>query len=514
MSLFKSAAVVGFFTFISRIFGYIRDIFIAAFMGTGPVADAFVVAFRLPNFFRQLSAEGAFSASFVPLFSAKLKTDGKKNALEFARNVFSYMLIILLILTLVVEICMPLIMYILAPGFVDDENKFNLAVTFARIAFPYLIFISCVSLIAGMLNSVGKFAAAAATPIILNISIITSLILLHDKMPTAGHALFWGIAAAGMLQLAWLLINGHIAGLKLKIKKPSVSKDVKTLVRRMVPAMIGGGIVQFNIVVNTLLATYIAGAASALYYADRFVQFPLAIIGTAMGVALLPTLSKQHKEKLTEKAIHTQNRALEVVLFFTIPAAIALLFISLPIIMVLFERGNFNYASSVASAKALSAYAIGLPAFVMIKIFTPGFFSVGDTKTPVVIAFFCFIANVILGIILMQFLGHVGLALATTISSWVNVILLKKQLNSRKLFYLDQECAQRIKKIVIIAFIMGAIIWWAHIAMLETLLISGLTIRAILLVMLVMIGGGVYFLLSQWCNVFKLKELKSLLKQQ
>jgi putative peptidoglycan lipid II flippase len=303
MSLFKSAFTVGSFTLCSRILGYIRDILIAATLGATYTADAFFVAFRLPNFFRTLSAEGAFNAAFVPLFAGKLELEGKKNAFTFASHVLSFMAAILLVLTIVMQIFMPAVMYILAPGFIDQPEKFDLAVHFGRIVFPYLLFISLMSLLSGILNSLGKFAAAAAAPIWLNLCSIFALTVLAKYTTNPAVVLSWAVVTSGLIQLVWVVVIAYKNGIFLHISIPKMDNDVKTLLKRMVPGIIGGGVTQINLWINTVIATTVAGAVSYLYYADRLVQFPLAIIGTAMGTALLPTLSKQIRGKKLEQAI-------------------------------------------------------------------------------------------------------------------------------------------------------------------------------------------------------------------
>jgi len=454
MSIIRSAFTVGSFTLISRILGYVRDILIAASLGAGFLSDAFFVAFRLPNFFRTLSAEGAFNAAFVPLFSGKLEGNNNK-AIEFARHVMAFMFVALLIITILMQIFMPYVMAALAPGFLDDAEKFDITVHFGRIVFPYLIFISMVALLSGILNSIGKFAAAACAPIWLNVCMIGSITLLAKFTQTPAHALAWGVVIAGVVQLLWMIAAAIRNNILPKPCLPRLDDDVKTLLKRMIPGIIGGGVTQINLWVNTIIATTMASAVSFLYYADRLVQFPLAIIGTAMGTVLLPALSKHLKNGDTKEAINKQNQALEVVMILTIPSAIAFMVISQPLIGIMFERGAFNNADTIATANALVAYAFGLPAFVIIKILAPVFFASGDTKTPVKIAVICLIANVAISLSLIGFIGHIGLAVATSSAAWLNSILLCIILIRRGLYEIDKEMVKRLIKILISAFIMG-----------------------------------------------------------
>ena len=463
MSLFKSAFTVGSFTLFSRILGYVRDILIASSLGASVIADAFFVAFRLPNFFRQLSAEGAFNAAFVPLFSQKLEEKGKDKARNFAEQAMSFMFFALLALTILMEIFMPAVMHVLAPGFVDNPEKFGLSVEFARILFPYLIFISLVSLFSGILNSIGKFAVPASAPIILNLCMITGLLFFTQYFSTSAHTLSWAVAIAGLLQFLWLFIIAHKNGFKITLRRPKINDNIKTLLKRMVPGIIGGGVTQINLWVNTVIATTMASAVSYLYYADRLVQFPLAIIGTAMGTALLPNLSRQIKKQDIDGAINTQNKAVEITMLFTIPAATALFVIADNLIGVMFQRGAFTSIETLATAKALQAYSVGLPAFVLIKIFAPVFFANSDTKTPVKIAAICLVANVTISLSLIGHIGYIGLAVATSSAAWLNSILLLILLKKRELYVQKVGILVKIVKILICASFMGGVLYFAEI---------------------------------------------------
>ncbi len=511
MSLFKSAFTVGGFTLLSRILGYIRDILIAATLGAGLVADAFFVAFRLPNFFRTLSAEGAFNAAFVPLFSGKLSSDGKEKALKFAENVFAFMLIFLLGLTAIMQIFMPAIMHVLAPGFTDNPTQFELAVFFARVTFPYLIFISLVSLFSGMLNSIGKFAAAAAAPIFLNICMILALAVFANYTKTPAHALSYAVTIAGMVQLIWLVIAAKKHGLTIKLKRPEANPQVKMLLKRMIPGIIGGGVTQINLWVNTVIATTMASAVSYLYYADRMVQFPLAIIGTAMGTALLPALSKQIKGRKFKEASLSQNKALEIVLLLTIPSAIAFMVIAENLIMVMFERGQFGASETTATANALIAYAFGLPAFVMIKIFAPVFFASGDTKTPVKIALVCLIINVAISLTLIQYIGHIGLAVSTSVTAWVNTSLLAIVLTKRGLYHIDKNLNKRLFKILLSAIFMGVILYYVQNFM-ASYFAAGFLIKISALFALIVVGMVSFFATAHACKACCLGDLRGMVR--
>ena len=410
---------------ISRVLGFVRDILIAAILGAGPVADAFFVAFKLPNFFRRLFAEGAFNAAFVPLFARHMSEGGKDAARRFAEEVLSVFVVALLLFVTALQVAMPWLMYGFAPGFADDPLRFDLAVALAQITFPYLLFISLVSQLGGVLNALGRFVAAAATPIILNLCLIGALLGLSGFVETPGHALAWGVAAAGAAQFIWLMIACHRAEFGLRLLRPRLTPRVKRLLILVLPGAIGAGVVQINLLIDVVIASLLPrGSVSFLYYADRVNQLPLGVIGVAVGTALLPLLSRQLRAGEHDNAMGSMNRAMEFALLLTVPAAAALMIIPDGIVAVLFERGAFGAVETAATASALAAYALGLPAYVLIKVLGPGFFAREDTVTPVKIAALCVVINLGLNLLLMAPLLHVGIALATAISAWINAGLL------------------------------------------------------------------------------------------
>lgn len=510
MSLFRSAFTVGFYTLCSRIIGYVRDVMIASSLGAGLLSDAFFVAYRLPNFFRTLAAEGAFNAAFVPLFSSKLADKGQKEALSFASHILSFMGVALFIFTIIMEISMPAVMHVLAPGFVDDKEKFGLTVEFGHIVFPYLLCISLMSLFSGILNSLGKYAAAAFAPVWLNVTMIIALLIAGDKAPA--HALSWGVAVAGVVQLVWMVAIAWRHGIVVRLTAPRLDNDVKTLLRRMLPGVVGSGVTQISLWINTVIATNIASAVSYLYYADRLVQLPLALIGTALGTVLLPTLSRQVREQKQEEAITTQNKALEIALLFTIPASIAFIVISTPIISLMFERGEFGTKETAATAAALVAYGFGLPAFVLVKIFAPAFFASGDTKTPVKIACSCLVFNVVTSLALIGPLEHVGLAIATTASSWLNSALLCFILIKRGLYHSSADLNRRLWLFIFSAIAMGLVVWLMG---LVTTPWAGLNLprQVVAVGSMISIGIAVYFAMLHYTGAAKLSYLLSLVKR-
>jgi putative peptidoglycan lipid II flippase len=509
MSLIKASMTVGWYTLLSRLVGFARDMIIASKLGAGPMADAFFVAFKLPNLFRRLFAEGAFNSAFVPLFAGKLATEGKDSARAFAEQVLMALLTILVILTAIMHFTMPWIMVVMAPGFMDKPETFNLAISLARITFPYLLFISLVSLLSGVLQSLGRFAVAAAAPILLNLAMIGTLLYLTSYTQTPAHALSIGVFIGGVLQLLWLAAATARAGFWLYARKPTWCKDTRLFLKRMVPGIIGGGVTQINIWIDTLIATLVTGAVSYLYYADRITQLPLAIIGTAVGTALLPSLSRTFKEGNTEKAVMIQNRAIEFTLFLTLPAAVAAAVINQPIMSVLFERGEFSHEDVIQSARALAGYALGLPAFVLVKVLTPGFFANGDTKTPVKIGMICLVTNTTVALLLLPYLAHVGIALATATSSWVNVTLLTRGLTKRGYFRLDERSYQRLPRIILCSVFMGVVLYGI------TLLLAVLTLHKIIGLAILVLGGMLaYFGGAFAIKAVTLQDLREILSRK
>ncbi len=459
MNFLRSTATIGGFTLISRILGFARDILIAAYLGAGPVADAFFVAFKFPNLFRRLFAEGAFAAAFVPLFAGTLEGEGREAARAFAAQALAVLFWALLAFVLVIEMAMPLVMVGFAPGFVADPAKFELAVLLTRITLPYLLFISLVSLMAGVLNSLGRFWAAAATPILLNLCLIGALLGLAPVLETPAHALAWGVAGAGLAQFAWLFAHTLRAGMGLGLGRPRLMPKVRLLVRRIVPVAVGAGIYQINLLIDTIIASLLpSGSISYLFYADRVNQLPLGVVGVAVGTALLPMLSRQVQGGDKAAAADSQNRALEFSFLLTLPAAAALMVIAEPVIGVLFERGQFAGPQVRATAAALAVYATGLPAYVLVKTLTPGFFAREDTATPVKVAAVCMVVNLCLNLLLMGPLLHVGIALATSLSAWLNAGLLAWILSRRGFLGLDRRLRNRLPRMVVASAGMAALL--------------------------------------------------------
>lgn len=425
MKLFKAMATVAGLTGVSRIAGFVRDVMTATILGAGPVADAFFVALKLPNFFRKVTAEGAFSVSFVPKYAEVLEKDGAEAATLFSSRAFSIMLLMLSSLVLLFIAFMPAIIYVIAPGFQDDPERYPLAVSMAQITFPYVLFMSLTALIGGVMNAHDRFAPFAIAPVLFNISLIVALYF-SNYFENAGFALSWGVLISGILQLAFLKYSMARTGLSIKIVKPELSENVKDVFRRMGPGLIGAGVMQINILADLVIASFLQhGAISYLYYADRLNQLPLGIIGIAVGTALLPMLTKEMTAGNKAEAKNLFNRALEVCLLLGLPAAAGLFVIPHMLVTVLFEHGAFTHDDTYFTGYVLMGYAVGLPAYIGVKVLSTVFWAQGDTKTPVKISIITTLSNIVLSLILIQFLGVMGLTLATGLVGWLQYGLLK-----------------------------------------------------------------------------------------
>jgi putative peptidoglycan lipid II flippase len=518
MSLLKSAATVGGLTMVSRVLGFIRDQLIAFTIGTSPIAEAFFVAQRIPNLFRTLFAEGAFNSAFVPIFAKRFEGEGPERAHELAIEVFSAMLAWLLVFTAAAMMAMPFIMFIIAPGFKSDPQTFNLAIDLTRICFPYLLMMSLTALQSGVLNSLHRFTAAAAAPILLNLVMIASngvaWFFATGNTPTTGYIFAWGIFAAGIAQYALLAIACRRAGMPLFPRLPKITPDVKRVISKSIPGIISGGIMQINLLIATMIATTIDRAVSYLYYADRLYQLPLGVIGVAIGVVLLPDLARKLRTGDNPGALNSQNRALELSLFLTLPAAIALIAIPAPILHTLFEHGEFTRSDTLAVAPAVAAFATALPAFSMTKVFQPGFFAREDTRTPMIFAIISVVVNIAASLILSRFIGHVGIAIATSIAAWINAILLGLTLSRRGDYQPDARLIQRLPRIILASLIMGAALlagYWYSTGFYDV----GTSVWHKLFALLALVIGGiaVYFLAAQFTGAMTLREMRSALSR-
>ncbi len=505
MNLIKSTGTFSFFTIISRILGYLRDILIAIFLGTGVLADTFFVAFRIPNTFRRLFSEGSFNAAFVPSYTSEI-VNGKDQSDKFATSIFNLLIIGLFFLTIVIEILMPVFVYLIAPGFDGDDQKMELAISLTRITFPFLFFISLASFFSAILNSHNRFAIASAAPIILNVFLIGVLIfgkILNDRLV---FYLSYAVTIAGFVQFFFLYIfvkNFYSPKLIFKI---DINEKVKTFFKKLLPSIFSSGVTQINILVGTIIASFQTSAVSYLYYADRIYQINLAIAGIAIGTVILPQLSKHIQEKQKEKIMLIQNKALELSLFLSIPATIALLIASEQIISALFGYGSFDETAVKNSAKALLFFGFGLPAFSLIKIFSTFFFARHNTKSPFYISLVSVLVNIFISIFFFQKIGFIIIPIATTISSWFNCILLFIFLKKENLFHFNRIFFVRFVRIVTSAVIMGIIFNYLMVFF-ENNLSYEQNFKSFYIILSVLLGLSSYLLISILIKAFKISDI-------
>ena len=506
MNLIKSTGTFGFYTIISRILGYLRDVLIAIFLGTSYLADVFFVAFRIPNTFRRLFAEGTFNAAFVPSYTSELVKDKSKSK-KFANEVFNLLFIGLLFFVLFVEIFMPTFVGMIAPGFIGDEKKINLAIDLTRITFPFLIFVSLSSFFAAILNSHNKFAAASAAPIILNITLIIILFFgkyLNDDLI---YYMSYGVSIAGFLQLVFLykfVKRFYKISFNLKLK---IRKNVKFFFKKLLPSIFSSGVTQINILIGTIIASFQASAVSYLYYADRIYQINLAIAGIAIGVVVLPQLSKHIFSKDKMKILRIQNKALELSMFLSLPASVALIIGSEEIISALFGYGSFDEEAVNNSAKALFFFSLGLPAFGFIKVFSIFFFANHDTKTPFYISFVSVILNIFISVYYFKSIGFIIIPIATTISSWFNAILLFIYLRNRNLFEFNETFFIKFLKILFTSVMMG-IFFHYLIFIFKDKLLYDYYLKSLYLIISVLLGLFFYLIVSFMIKAFNYKDLQ------
>lgn len=532
MSLLKSIATVGGCTAISRVVGFIRDILMARFLGASMMADAFFVAWRFPNLFRSLFAEGTLNVAFVPLFTGELHKKGEQQAKDFARSAFSFLFYILLIFTLIIEVIMPAMTFVLSPGFDEISGKLELATSLSRITFPFLLFVSLVSLLSGVLNSVGKFWAAAFAPVILNLTMIFFLVclspLFHGPYAPA-YALSCGVVSAGIFELLFLLWHIKKAGFLFGLQGPvsalfHLTKGVKTLLKKMAPGVIGSGVYQINLFLDTFFVSFVgAGAISWLNYAHHVFQLPIGIIGVAIGTALLPVLSKHVKTGEIQQANTHLNRGLEVSLIMSIASCIGMVMLAQPIVATLFQHGVFTPNDTHHTARALMIFALGLPAYMTTKTFSPFFYARGDTTTPVKIAVIGVILNSILALIFSGIIGigsfrmsmgYAGIALATTCSVWVNTFQYLIKLLKHPEFSFDKLFKARFFKIIESALIMGLCIYFLK-KLKAVLLPTTNTFEEIISLFLIIgISGTIYLGCLILTKAVPFKQLKTILRQK
>jgi len=501
---------VGFWTLMSRILGFARDIAIAAFLGAGPVAEAFFIAFSLPNMFRRFFAEGAFNMAFIPIFSKKLEAGDEPQ--RFAQDAFTGLASILIVFTLVALFAMPWLVIAMASGFLADE-RFDLAVDYGRIAFPYILLISLAALLSGLLNATGRFAAAAAAPVLLNVFFLAALVIGAQLGWPLGPTLAWTVPIGGLAQLALVWVAASRAGFTLSLGRPRLTPDLKRLAIIAAPAALAGGVVQINLLIGRQVASFFDGAIAWLYNADRLYQLPLGVVGVAVGVVLLPDLSRRLGAGDTAGGRDAFNRAGEISLALTIPAAVALVVIPLPLISVMFERGAFTAADSAATATALAIYGLGLPAFVLQKLLQPLYFAREDTRTPFKYALVSMLVNAGVAIGLAPLVGFLAAALGTTLAAWAMVVLLWRGARGMgEAATLDPRFRHRMPRILAASALMGALLY--GLAWLLDPALQAASWRYLALAALVTAGIVSYFAAAHLLGALPLGDIRRSLRRQ
>ncbi len=506
MNIIKSTGTFSFYTLISRILGYLRDILIAIFLGSGPIADAFFVAFRIPNTFRRLFGEGSFNAAFIPSYSKEL-VKGKKKSENFANSVFNLLTIFLLALVFLMELFMPFFVSLIAPGFKSDPEKFLLATQLTKITFPFVLFISLASFFSAILNSHNRFAAASAAPIILNILMIGILLfgkILDEKLVIY---LSYGVSVAGFIQVIFLIIFVKKFFRPKFQFKLNISTNIKLFFKKLLPSIFSSGVTQINILVGTIIASFQASAVSYLYYADRIYQINLAISGIAIGTIILPKLSMYLQKNKKSDIERIQNKSLELSLLLSVPAMLALIIASEEIVSSLFGYGSFDEISVKNSAEALLYFSFGLPAFSLIKIFSSFIFARDNTKIPFYFSAISVLLNILISVYFFNDLGFIIIPIATSISSWINSILLYIYLHKEKNFQLNKKLIVQILRIFISSTIMG-ICLINLISFFDSQLSFENNYKVLYLLFLVILSILIYFTASLITKAFKLNDIK------
>ena len=506
MNLIKSTGTFSFFIIISRLLGYIRDVLIAIYLGSGPIADAFFVAFRIPNTFRRLFAEGSFNAAFVPNYSSEL-IKGKTKAKNFANDVFNFLMLGLLFLVILVENLMPGFVYLIAPGFYEDQSKLELTTLLTRITFPFLLFISLASFFSAILNSHNKFGVAAAAPIILNLILIFIIYLEKNSDDNLVIYLSYGVSIAGLIQLIFVYFFAKKYFLPTFDFKLKITNKIKIFFNKFLPGIFSSGVTQINILVGTIIASFQASAVSYLYYADRIYQINLAIAGIAIGTIILPNLSRNIKLGNKAKINFIQNKAFELCLFLSIPASMALIVGAEEITSALFGYGAFDAISVSNSAKALFYFALGLPAFAIIKVFSTFLFARNDTKTPFYYSLVSVVINISISVLFFDEVGFIIIPIATSISSWINALLLFTKLNINEYFSLKNIFNTPNLKILIVSGI-SIYIFNIFINLSDKYLNYGSELKLFTIIILVLITILIYILISLLTKTFKYSDIK------
>ncbi|MAS86739.1 MAG: murein biosynthesis integral membrane protein MurJ [Micavibrio sp.] len=503
MRLFKALATVSLLTSLSRIGGFIRDIIMAAVLGAGPVADAFFIALKMPNMFRRITAEGALTVAFVPTYTEKQEREGQDSASDYAGTVAGVLSAVLIPFSILIIWLMPYVMGLLAPGFEIGETRYTYGVEFSRITFFYLTLMSLAALMGGVMNAHNRFVPFAAAPVLFNVCLIGGL-LISGYFDTVGHALSWAVLFSGVLQFIFLWVCMKAYKIRFNFKKPIFNSDIKKLFKLMGPGVVGAGVAQINLFVDVILASLLpAGAISALYYADRLNQLPLGIVGVAIGTALLPMMARAVSANDTQRASQLFFKSLFFGLLLALPAAVALGCISNTLIGGLFERGEFTADNTALTANVLKAYAIGLPAFILTKVYATFYFSRQDTITPVKISAVTTILNTLMSLAAINYLGIIGIALATSVAMWIQIFIYV--FITRHEIILQPTETKKILATVLCAGLMGACLLLGNYMIVMPILVK--------MFVLVAIGIASYTFFVFITGVFSIKEIKNYLKK-
>lgn len=507
--MLKGIMTVGFWTLLSRVLGMAREVLIFAIIGAGPVLDAFIAAFRLPNMFRRFFAEGAFNAAFVPMYSKRVEANDRPD--EFASEAMGGLAGVLLILSALAMIFMPALVWATAEGFSGNE-RFDLTVGYGRIMFPYILLISLAALLSGALNAKGRFAMAAAAPVFLNILIIIALLGAHFIGAEAIWFLVWTVPVAGVVQLALVWWAARKAGMSIRLGRPRWNANMRNLVMVALPAALANGVMQINLLVGQQVSSQFPNAVSWLYGADRLYQLPLGVVGIAVGIVLLPDLSRRLQANDDAGAKEAFSRAGEISLALTLPAAVALCVIPLPLVSALYEHGSTGRTDAEAMALATAIYGLGLPAFVLQKLLQPLYFARSDTKSPFRFAVISMIINAVFAVGLMPWFGWLSPAIATTVSSWAMIGLLAY--GARKfgdVARFDERMKTRLIRVIAASALMGITLW--SLQYFVAPLITTTFLRVIYGLVLVLLGVGLFGLYGQFLGAIKLSELKSVIRR-
>jgi putative peptidoglycan lipid II flippase len=497
MNMMKAVGTIGGLTMVSRVFGFAREMMMSRIMGASAAADAFLVAFRLPNTFRRLFGEGAFSAGFVPLFSQRLHGEGGiDDARKFSEEVLAVFLPTLFLFTVVFELAMPLFVLAIASGYASDPWKFALTVFLTRITFPYLLLISLVSLYSGILNSLTKFAAAAFAPALLNMAMLAALIIVPVGGETTARALAVGVTIGGVIQLALVWASSRRAGISLRLRRPRMTPGVRQFFVVVIPATLGAGVYQISQLIDTFFATRLpTGSMSYLNYSDRLNQLPLSVIGTALGTAILPQISRFISKGEPAEAAKVQSQAVELSMLLCLPAALALAVVAGPLVAAMFQGGRFTATDALITGNTLSIIVSGLPAYVLVKVITPGFYARKDTATPVKTAVVVLVANIVLNFALIPPFGIYGLAIAIAACSWLNAIMLYLILRHRGHFRIEMWLWGRIFRQFVAGALMVVALWGMR-TLLAGWFAGSVGERLVAVSSLIMVGGLVYFVVA------------------